>query len=476
MPQVVMVTGLAIGEETKGATVEWLARLLEAHTVVRSAGSQSGHHIVLADGREQMYSHFGAATLAGVRTLLLHMVVNPVNLFTEALEIQEHGVENPISMIALHHRCLIVTPFHGAMSRLREVMRGPNRKGTVGMGVGEAITDSARHPETAIRAGDLHDAERIRLKLETIRQIKLDEAMALITQAGVQLPMRVFEELELLQDESLVELTVQACTYLADLVKVIDDDTLDRLLSQPGTIVCEASHGALLHPRYGFVPHVTQVDPTGADVLQTLNERRYAGRVIRLGVSRCYATRHGAGPLPSFSRILTDTIHETHNSAGSDWLGEFRNGFYDVPAIKYAIKICGGRGAFDGLIISYLDVLGTHDEWSVCVAYEYQGAADNLDHYFELDDQGLIVGYKVHPDTHDQVHLDHQRRLAALLTECQPVTTILRPIDGRTLEQVFLDFVEEHVQVPVVAVARGPRAEDREVRSGWEHLLAPVND
>lgn len=158
---------------------------------------------------------------------------------------------------------------------------------------------------------------------------------------------------------------------------------------------------------------------------------------------------------------------------GADWwLGEFRNGYYDVVALQYAIKISGGRETFDGLMISFLDVLAKNKEWPVVEAYTYEGEpASNLDQYFELK-EGKIVGIKVHPDAGDQAHLDYQKRLTELISKCQPVLTILRPEKDKSLEQVFLDFVEKKLEIPVVAVARGPKAEDREIRPGWEHLFS----
>jgi adenylosuccinate synthase len=182
-------------------------------------------------------------------------------------------------------------------------------------------------------------------------------------------------------------------------------------------------------------------------------------------------TRHGAGPLVSFSREMTDQIEETHNIGGSEWLGEFRNGHYDPVAMRYAIEISGGKESYDGLMISYLDVLAKFKEWPVVEAYVYEGEkADDLEQYFDLDGD-KILGIKVHPDNGGQDHLDHQMRLTELLKKCRPVLTTLKPSENKSLEQVFLDYVEENLGIPVVSVSRGPRVEDREVRFGWEHLF-----
>lgn len=474
--KVYVVTGLGLGEETKGAAVEWLTRITKAHTVIRSGGCQAGHNVTTADGREQEFSHYSCGTFEGARTHLKHMVFSPAYLFDEAVELEEKGVENPFSIITIADDCLAITPFHGAYSRILEISRGKNKKGTVGMGVGEAIEDSRKDPDLAIRAGDsLKNEVLLNQKVEAIRQYQLQKAQEIITTvAGLASLEEIQKELQILEDKSLVPLTVQSFLYLADLVQIVDDKYLDEILVQQGAVVCEPSHGALHHPRQGFVPHITQIDPTSQDVLKTLSEREHQKEVVRLGVSRCYLTRYGAGPLVSFSREMTDRIKETHNIGADWWLGEFRNGYYDVVALRYAIEISGGKESFDGLMISFLDVLAKYDEWPVVEAYVYEGEpVDNLEDFFDLQD-GKIVGIKYHPDTGDQAHLDRQKRLTDLIKKCQPVVTILKPKNGLSLEEVFLEYVEEKLRIPVVAVSRGPKAEDKEIRPSWERLFNPL--
>lgn len=468
-----VVTGLGLGEETKGAWVQKLTDLTGAHTILRSGGCQCGHNVVAPDGTHTQLSHFGCGTFDGARTHLQHMVFFPTNLFEEAMELEEKGIKDPFSVITIDEDCLTITPFHGAWSRILEISRGYNKKGTVGMGVGEAIEDSKKDPSLAVKAGNFSQGEEIlHQKVEAIRQYQLQKARELVAvTAGLADLAIVQKEFQILEDESLVPLTVQSFLYLADLVHIVGDEYLDEILNQEGAIVCEPSHGALHHPRYGFVPHITQIDPTSQDVLETLKKHEHKKDIVRLGVSRCYMTRYGWGPLPSFSRQLTDQIKETHNVGADWWLGEFRNGYYDPILLEYAIEFSGGKESFNGLIISFLDVLTNYQEWPVIEAYAYEGEpTSDLDQYFDLKD-GKIVGIKVHPDSGDQAHLDHQIRLTELIKKCRPITTILKSENELSLEEVFLKYVEKRLGLPVVAVARGPKDEDREIRPGWKHLF-----
>lgn len=461
--------GIAYGEESKGNTVQALVRELEAHTVWRSGGWQGGHHIIHDDGREMALNHFGAGVFEGADTYLKHMVVNPVELFREAVQLEDLGVPKPLEHIFIDESCIATTPFHSGISRTREVLRGANRKGTIGQGVGEAVRDG-RDTDLAIRAGEFGDRLTVLRKAETIRRVKLQEAERLLAAYPGTPPEEVYAEMEVLKDEKLVELVADAFGYAADLVKIVGDEYLENLLNRKGAIVNEVSHGTLHHPRYGFVPHVTQIDPTSRDVLATVHSQNYDGNIIRLGVVRSYLTRHGAGPFMSQDQHLTDTLVETHNNAANDWLGDFRVGHFDTVALRYALAIGGGKESYDGLFVSYMDVLSQRKDWGVVESYEYTGAAKDLDTYFELDGD-RVFGIKVHPDDEGDVHYEHQRRLTQLLNDCRPIVSTLEATQDKTLEQVFLTYVKDKLEVPIVGTAYGPKVTDRHFLPAWQDVL-----
>lgn len=465
------VNGIAIGEESKGNTVQALVRKLRAHTVWRSGGWQGGHHITHDDGREAALSFYGAGVFEGADTYLKHMVISPVELFQEALTLEGLGVAKPFSRIAIDETCLATTPFHSGISRTRELLRGENRKGTIGKGVGEAIRDM-HNPDLTIRAGEFHDRRTITRKVENIRRAKLQAAETLLAAYSGTPPEEVYGEIDILKDQELVKLVSDAFFYASELIQIVGDDYLDRLLKREGSVVNEVSHGAIHHPWYGFLPHVTQVDPTSRDVLASVQQRNYDGNMIRLGIVRSYLTRHGAGPFVSFDRNLTNELIgvETYNNAGNDWLGEFKTGHFDIVALRYALTISGGKETFDGLGISYMDVLSQRNEWDVVESYEYTGDAKDLDDYFIADGR-RITGIKVAPDTRDQKHYMHQLRLTELLNECKPITTTLKATQGLSLEEVFLQYVTEKLEVPVALTAYGPKVTDRHFLPAWQNAL-----
>ena len=65
----IITVGLGFGDEGKGATVDYLARSLNADLVVRfCGGAQAGHNVQLPDGGRHTFAQFGAGTFAGART------------------------------------------------------------------------------------------------------------------------------------------------------------------------------------------------------------------------------------------------------------------------------------------------------------------------------------------------------------------------------------------------------------------------
>lgn len=464
-----IVNGLGIGEETKGNTVQALTRELGAHTVWRSGSWVGGHHIIHDDDREVVLNHFGAGVFEGADTYLKHMVVSPVVLFQEAVRLESLGISNPLQHIVIDENCLATTPYHSGISRAREILRGKNKKGTIGQGVGEAIRDSV-DPELSIKAGEFSDRQTVLRKIENIRLAKLKIIEQLIADHQGQVPEEIYPELEVLKDQGLAEVVADSFVYISNLVKIADDGFLKTLLGRGGSIVNEVSHGTLHHPRYGFIPHITQIDPTSQDVLSSVRTHNYDGSILRIGVVRSYLTRHGAGPLVSFDKNLTENFPETHNNGADEWLGTFRTGFFDTVALRYALAIGGGKNSYDGIFVSYMDVLSKRQNWQVVEAYEYTGKESGLESFFILD-RGKIVGIKVHPDVDKDEHTKHQFQLTKLLNECLPIITTLKSTKEMALGQVFLQYVENKLALPVVGTGYGPKVADRRFLPPWQDML-----
>ena len=170
-----IIVDLGFGDSGKGILTDFLVRHSNAGIVVRyNGGAQAGHNVVTPDGRHHTFSQFGSGTFVpGVKTLLSrHMVIHPGALLVEGEVLEASGITDAFSRLRISEQALVITPFHQAVNRIREMARGANRHGSCGVGVGEAVADSLEKTADTVRAVDLLDPPTLRRKLRTIGEAK----------------------------------------------------------------------------------------------------------------------------------------------------------------------------------------------------------------------------------------------------------------------------------------------------------------
>jgi len=494
-----VVVDLGFGDAGKGTLTDWLVRRHEARLVVRfNGGAQAGHNVVTDDGRHHTFSQLGAGTFVpGVATHLAHSTVfHPLALHVEAQYLADSGVPDGLSRVTVSERARVITPFHQAVGRLRELSRGANRHGTCGVGVGETVRDALAHPEATVLAGDLcrpavllrkarAAQERLRAEVADLRrsamgrpdaaQERLHSEAADVRRsllgspdaarerlhseaADVRRSARVHpdaaQELELLEDSDIPARWVEAVRVIHPEQRVVGDDWLGAQLRQ-GHTVFEGAQGVLLDEWRGFHPHTTWSTCTFEPALALLREQGFDGDVHRLGVLRAYATRHGEGPFPTEEPSLAPSVPEPHNTA-EGWQGGFRVGAFDAVLGRYALQVCGG---VDSLAVTHVDRLTPH--WSVCSAYHAPPGSPEDEALVLRDAAGRITTLR--PGAAQD--LAWQARLTGTLARCAPERTTLAlgdPADTRT--QRFVTWVEENLGVRVSVTSQGPRARDKRSR------------
>lgn len=400
----VIVVDLGFGDAGKGATVDWLcspeAGLGVAAVVRFNGGAQAAHNVVV-DGRQHMFSQFGAGTFAGVPTLLSqHMLVEPMALAGEAVALADAGVADPFALLHIDGRALLTTPMHVAANRAREDRRAAARHGSCGKGIGETAAYALHHRAPTV--GDCRNPRRLRALLDDL--------------ARHYAPF-VADEL------SSIDELVALYREFAAAVRIVGPDALARFAAR-GRLVFEGAQGVLLDEWRGLHPHTTwsTVEPRNARAMVA----GIGGHCYVLGVTRTYLTRHGAGPFPTEDDRLA--LPEAHNTTGA-YQGAFRVGHFDPILLRYAIEACGG---VDGLAITHLD---RHEGIRSAVGY--------------LTDDGVIDAI----ECGRWRDLDHQRRLTALLTRVRPV--LVDPSGDPAT------WIADRLRVPVALTAYGPDRADR---------------
>jgi adenylosuccinate synthase len=214
------------------------------------------------------------------------------------------------------------------------------------------------------------------------------------------------------------------------------------------TAIFEGAQGVLLDEWRGFHPHTTWSTVTLHHALAMVEESE-AEEVCTLGVTRAYMTRHGAGPLPTWSRELDAQLSDPGNPTNA-WQGTIRRGWLDLVLLRYAVEAVGGP--LDGLVLNCLDHLADVSP-KICVGYRLAQ---------DVEIERLPVS--------SVPWLAAQERFAMLLERVEPV-----------YRQISLTAVPETLAralVPIAITGSGPAWQDRTLRElrfrRWG-IAQPVN-
>jgi adenylosuccinate synthase len=239
------------------------------------------------------------------------------------------------------------------------------------------------------------------------------------------------------------EAVVEVYAAVADRLHIADEARLEAILRRGGCVF-EGAQGVLLDEWRGFHPYTTWSTTTFDNVTELTG-----GGFTRLGVLRCFTTRHGAGPMVTEDPALTAALIDPHNPTGQ-WQGAFRVGHFDAVAHRYAVEVCGG---VDGLALTHLDTATSAPAVRLCLAYTIDGT--------EVD--------RLRPGPFRD--LDHQEALTASLLAARPRLDPISPgsADG------WIAAVERAVGAPVLITSHGPTAAEKRVRvGGWPAARRPV--
>ena len=441
-----IVVDLGFGDCGKGLLTDFLARHSGASLVVRyNGGAQAGHNVVTPDGRQHTFSQFGSGTfIPGVKTYLSkHVVVHPGALLVEGDILAGKGMRDAFSRLRVSDQALIITPFHQAANHIREIARGDNRHGSCGVGVGEAVEDALVHTENCVLAGDLCDLPGLRRKLHSIREQKRAQLIDLFKD---QLPAQALaREWEIFERADVIDAWISSISRIGELGLVAPDALLQTWLHQAETVIFEGAQGVLLDAQAGFHPYTTWSRCTSANAYDLINTLAPGSQVCQVGVMRSYAVRHGPGPLPTETDVLSPAISE-HNRS-NQWQGPVRYGWFDALLARYALAV---NGKVDCLCVTHLDVLSHLQAWKYCTGYQRQLDFDNSV-TVSNSPAGLLTDIRL-PRFFT---LEQRAQFTRTLGAVTPVLESCEPDVGKVLERI-----EALVGQPVGMVSSGPRAEN----------------
>ncbi len=355
MPRSIIVIGLGNGDEGKGSVVDYLIRKHGVRRVVRfNGGAQALHHVV-SGGVVHGFSQFGSGTLAYAETILSRfMLFEPLAFCREARDLSNLGIPDPYSLVTVSAKAPIITQANILANRILEVNRGGARHGSCGLGIGMTQRDVEEMGERAVVAGDLGSPAALREKLDLNLRRRLEDVREVSGAETTELRARLVatdtEELSAFYAEFALR------------IRIVPEEAILESIAREDTVF-EGAQGVLLDQEWGFFPHVTRSTTTFANAETLLSEAGFRGETLRIGLLRAYATRHGAGPLPTETDGLQ--VPPCHNAA-NPWQGAFRVGWFDAVTARYALAACGG---VDVLGLTNLDRLAGLPAFKASTSY-----------------------------------------------------------------------------------------------------------
>ena len=140
----IAVIGANFGDESKGKTVDYLAKKMQEHTanciVVRYSGSNNATHTVYKDSSTyHAFSSIGSAGFRNIPTYLSqYFIVDPMALARERHHLSQKFPAYD-ALIYIDPLCRLVTPYDVVINRLKEHLGGEKRHGSTGNGLNECI-------------------------------------------------------------------------------------------------------------------------------------------------------------------------------------------------------------------------------------------------------------------------------------------------------------------------------------------------
>ena len=415
MPATIVMGG-QWGDEGKGKLTDSLAA--SADIVVRANGGANAGHTVQTD-QGTFALHLIPSGILNPHCLSIvgaGVVVDPKLIIEEIDHLASRGVS--LDPLRISERAHVVLPYHLLLDALDEEQRGEGSIGTTLRGIGPAYSDKAAR--RGLRMVDLVDPQslRYRLRQEMPRWNRVLE--------------RVYEAEGLDGDALFKELSGYG-ERLRPYVSATEPTVADALASGH-QIIIECAQGAMLDIDYGAYPFVTSSSTSAAGACQGAGVPPMSVDRV-LGVYKAYATRVGAGPLPTELEDATgQLIRDRGQEYGTTTGRPRRTGWFDAVAARHVARLNG----ISDIALTLLDVFDVFETIQVCVAYEIDGEV-----------------------------IDSVPARADQLARTRPIYEALdgwrsSSVDTRRAEDLpdraldYLRFLEQQIGVPVSLVGVGP--------------------
>jgi adenylosuccinate synthase len=347
MPNVGVI-GAQWGDEGKGKIVDLLSDRFDV--VARYQGGHNAGHSVMIGSRRYALHLIPSGILREEKICVIGngTVIDPTAFAKEVAELKAMGIRIG-ERLMLSDRAHVILPYHTAMEKAFEKLKGRDCIGSTLRGIGPAY--EMKMARTGIRIADLLNPSVLGKKVE----FALEEAGCLL---------KSLDDFTPFQPDRLVEDFLRYGEFLKPYIKDISQE-LNAMMDAGKSVLFEGAQGTMLDVDHGTYPYVTSSSSFAGGICTGLgvSPRRIDGL---LGVMKAYCTRVGNGPFPTeLKNELGDEIRERGHEYGVSTGRPRRCGWFDAAAARYSIRI----NRFDLMVLTLLDVLDEMEEIQICTGY-----------------------------------------------------------------------------------------------------------
>lgn len=410
-----VLLGLQWGDEGKGKIVDVLTPQYDI--IARFQGGPNAGHTLEFEGIKHVLHTIPSGIFhSNVLNLIGNgVVIDPVVFQKELEKLAPFNIDIKKRLV-VSKKAHLILPTHKLLDAASETSKGKNKIGSTLKGIGPTYMDKTGR--NGLRVGDIF--------LPSFK----DKYNALVEKHLNML--KHYEGFEY----NLAELEgpwMEGIEVLKGLTAVDSEQYLNDAMKAGKKILAEGAQGTMLDIDFGTYPFVTSSNTVTAGTCTGLGiAPSKIGDVI--GIFKAYCTRVGSGPFPTeLEDEVGERIRQEGREFGSTTGRPRRCGWIDLPAMKYAIMING----VTELAMMKADVLDKFDTIRACTKYKVDGVEQD---YMPYDIDGVTI---------EPVYED-------IPGWNEDLTQLSSFADAPKALKDYVNYLEQHLQVPVTTVSVGP--------------------
>jgi len=412
--------GIVFGDEGKGKVVDYFTPQYDV--VARFAGGPNAGHTIIFEGKKFVLRSIPSGIFCEGKINIIGngCVLAPDLFMAEANELEAAGYDIK-SRLHISKRAHLILPTHRVLDRAYESLKGKNKIGTTGKGIGPTYSDKAAR--TGLRVGDILS--------------NFDEKYAAAKARHEQILNNIGYQYDIAEEEKL---WMKGVEYMKTFQLTDSENELNAFLAEGKSVLAEGAQGTMLDIDHGTYPMVSSSSTTTGGVCTGLGVAPSKIADV-FGIFKAYSTRVGSGPFPvELFDATGDRIREIGHEYGAVTGRNRRCGWLDLVALKYAVEVNG----VTQLIMMKSDVLDEFATIKVCTAYRKNGETLTTVPY---DLSGCEAVYEELPGWQTDI---------TGATSYDQLPQALKD---------YVKFIEDYIGIPVTIVSVGPDRNATIVRS-----------